>query len=55
MVGVPFLVTEWLPGRPRGSAGPGACLLRSQRIRRPPIRKLRISAVMNAAIERNVR
>ena len=55
MVGVPFLLTIWLAGPSSRIGWPWPCLLRSQRIRPPPITKLRISAVRNAAIERNVR
>ena len=35
--------------------GPCVCLLRSQRMSAPPIRKLNTSAVRKAAIDRNVR
>ena len=55
MVGVPFLLTMWLAGPSSRIGWPWACLLRSQRIRLPPIRKLSTSAVRNAAIDRNVR
>ena len=55
MVGVPFLFTRWLAGPSSRIGWPCFCLLRSQRISPPPIRKLRTSAVRKAAIERKVR
>ncbi len=54
MVGVPFLLMRWLGGPSSRIGWPCFCLLRSQRIRPPPIRKLSASAVRKAAIERKV-
>jgi hypothetical protein len=55
MVGVPFLLTMCVAGPSSRIGWPWLCLLRSQRISPPPIRKLSTSAVRNAAIERKVR
>ena len=55
MVGVPFLLRIWLTGPSSRIGWPCACMLRSHRIRVPPMMKLMINAVRKAAIERNVR